>query len=117
MNDSTKSMHLIQCVQVIEVVAGALAFYHMKVKSFIDCACQTINYELLRSFTPDRPEGNLESRLLDGLGLYANGSNNQLHKHFWEGAGVKEQRESLQRRKERQEEALGLINSHLSDDE
>lgn len=93
--------------RIIETISNAMAYFQLKADSYIDCVCSHVLLYLLRDFAHD-----LGSELNKGIGVFTK-SEDDLYRLFSEGDDVGRQREEIQRRGERQKEALKLINDHL----
>lgn len=94
--------------RVIETIANAMAYFHLKAESYADIVSTHILFHLLEHFKSD-----LGNKLNKRIGVF-NKSQDELHALFSEGADISKRREELQRRGERQREALNLINDHIN---
>jgi Dynamin central region len=94
--------------RVIETIANAMAYFHLKAASYADIVSTHILFHLLEHFNHD-----LGHELNKRIGVFTK-TDDELHILFSEGADVSKRREELQRRRERQLEALNLMNGHIN---
>jgi len=94
--------------RVIETIANAMAYFHLKAESYADIVSTHILFHLLGHFKND-----LGHELNKRIGVFTK-TDDELHNLFSEGADISKRREELQRRRERQREALNLINDHIN---
>ncbi len=94
--------------KVIETIASAMAYFHLKAPAYGDSVGSHVLHHLLGDFVAE-----LGNEVCKKMGVFSSPIG-ELHHLFSEGAEVGKYREELNRKRERQKEALNLINDHLA---